>query len=369
MDHSDPLERATRTRERGDTWTDDQFRAAREKDLAERTAAIPSAVIAALSCLLLAALLTSGKIVQIAERQEFGTARDRQLAVADGLDRVANFLSLNRPYDAIQSLRGAGEDIGERVDTIEAVAATTSTTLVPTTSEAPVDGTTSTSSSTTTLPQPVRTVTAATPLRVLVAGDSQAEYLGQAVTTEHPGWSLAVEIDDRISTSLARPDYFNWPAHLAALVADDAPEVVVFFIGANDHQDMLNSAGERLVEGTSDWQEEWTHRLELMLDLFAGGDHRVFWVTQPPMRDNGLDEGIELINAMSAPVVAGRDFVTTVEIWELFGGVAGYQDRLTRAGETIDARVADGVHLTRSAASWVADLVFDEMAEEWVFEP
>jgi len=370
MDHSDPLERATRPREQGTTWTDDQFRAAREKDLAERTAAIPSAVIAALSCLLLAALLTSGKIVQIAERQEFGTTRDRQLAAADGLDRVANFLSLNRPYDAIQSLRGAGEDIGERVDTIEAVAATTSTTLVPTTTTVErIDGTTSTSTSTTTLPEPVRAVTAATPLRVLVAGDSQAEYLGQAVTTEHPGWSLEVEIDDRISTSLARPDYFNWPAHLAALVADEAPEVVVLFIGANDHQDMLSSAGERLVEGTSVWQEEWTHRLELMLDLFAGGDHQVFWVTQPPMRDNELDEGIELINALSAPVVADRDFVSTVEIWELFGGVAGYQDRLTRGGETIDARVGDGVHLTRSAASWVAELVFEAMAEDWVFEP
>ncbi len=369
MERSDPLERATRPRKRGETWTDEQFVAAREVDLSERTAAIPSAVIAALSCLLLAALLTSGKIVEIAQRQEFGEARDRQLAVAEGLDRVANFLSLNRPYDAIRSVRGAGEDVGERVDTIEEVAVSTSTTVAPaTTSEAPSDGTTSTTT-TTTVPVPLRTVGAETPLKVLVAGDSQAEYLGQAITTEHPGWALEVDIDDRISTSLARPDYFNWPAHLASVVADATPEAIVLFIGANDHQDMVDSAGERLVEGTPEWQAEWTHRLELTLDLFAAGDTQVFWVTQPPMRDGGLNDGIQLINSLSQPVVDEREFVTEVDIWDLFGGADGYQDRLTRYGESIDARVDDGVHLTRSAASWVADLVFDEMSEEWDFEP
>ncbi len=370
MERSDPLERATRPRKRGETWTDEQFVAAREADLSERTAAIPSAVIAALSCLLLAALLTSGKIVEIAQRQEFGEARDRQLAVAEGLDRVANLLSLNRPYDTIRSIRGAGEDVGERVDTIAEVALSTSTTVTPTTSsEAPGDSTTSTTTPTTTVAVPLRRVDAETPLKVLVAGDSQAEYLGQAVTTEHPGWALEVDIDDRISTSLARPDYFNWPAHLASVAADDTPEAVVLFIGANDHQDMVDSAGERLVEGTPQWQAEWTHRLELTLDLFAGGNTRIYWVTQPPMRDDGLDDGIELINSLAEPVVATREFVTEVDIWELFGGTNGYQDRLTRDGESIDARVDDGVHLTRSAASWVADLVFAEMSEEWDFEP
>ena len=83
MKHSDPLERATQPRPHGETWTDDQFRDARETDLRERTAAIPSAVISALTCLLLAALLTSAKIVEIAERQPFGPTRDRQVAVAE----------------------------------------------------------------------------------------------------------------------------------------------------------------------------------------------------------------------------------------------------------------------------------------------
>ena len=101
MDTNDPLERAVRPRERGEIWTDEQFRAAREHDLTERTTPVLRAVLAVLGCLLLALLLTSGKVVGIAERQEFGDARDRNLAVAEGIDRAANFLSLNRPYDCL----------------------------------------------------------------------------------------------------------------------------------------------------------------------------------------------------------------------------------------------------------------------------
>ena len=101
MDTNDPLERAVRPRERGEIWTDEQFRAAREHDLTERTTSVRCAVSAVLGCMLLALLLTSGKVVEIAERQEFGDARDRNLAVAEGIDRVANFLSLNRPLSLI----------------------------------------------------------------------------------------------------------------------------------------------------------------------------------------------------------------------------------------------------------------------------
>ena len=221
MEHSESLERATQRRERGPTWEDDQFREARDKDLRQRTSDVRSAVMAAVSCLLLAALLTSGKIVEIAERQEFGDTRDRQLALAEGLDRVANFLSLNRPYDWIREIRGAGDDAAERIDSIDAVAAEAGIDVDP-----PVDGsdddapnavdpepavTSSTSSTTTTTAPPLRAITDGEPLRVFVGGDSQAEYLAQAITTESE-LTLDVVSDHQISTSLARPDFFNWPA-------------------------------------------------------------------------------------------------------------------------------------------------------------
>ena len=363
----EPLARAVRRRERGDTWTDEQFRAAREHDLTERTQPVRSTVLAVLGCLVLAALLTSGKLVEIAERQEFGSARDRNLALAEGVDRLANFLSLNRPYDAIQDVRDANND---RVEVV-AVTTTTTTTVPPTTSAAPTDrsSTTTTTTTTTTLP-PGRDVSDAEPLRVYVTGDSQATYLGQAVTTEGGARALEVTVDDRISTSLARPDYFDWPTRWASVMAEDDPEVVVVFVGANDHQDMADAAGDRLVEGSPEWQAEWQARLRTTLDVLTADDRTVVWVTQPPMRDGGLDEGIELINDLAAEVLADRPQVVSVDIWDLFGGADGYAERLAGPdGEIITARVSDGVHVSRPAASWIADLVFAELDARWTFSP
>ncbi len=53
--------------------------------------------------LLVAALLSSGSLVGLAERQDFGTTRDIVLPVAEGFDRFSSFLSLDRPANALSS--------------------------------------------------------------------------------------------------------------------------------------------------------------------------------------------------------------------------------------------------------------------------
>ena len=374
MDTNDPLERAVRPRERGEIWTDEQFRAAREHDLTERTTPVLRAVLAVLGCLLLALLLTSGKVVEIAERQEFGDARDLNLAVAEGIDRAANFLSLNRPYDALRDLRDANNGRSETVAVVTTTipaTTTTTTTTVPAANDSSSEATTTTTAApaTTTVPAG-RVVTDDAPLRVYVAGDSQATYLGQAIASESGVRSLEVELDDRISTGLARPDYFDWPAQWTNQMVELDPEVVVLFIGANDHQDMVDAAGQRLIEGSEAWRDEWRARLIAALDILTTDNRIVYWVTQPPMRDGALDAGVRVINEVAEEVLAERSEVKAIDIWDLFGGDGAYQDRLAGPdGNTITARISDGVHLSRPAASWVADLVFAELDVRFTFPP
>ncbi len=368
MRYSKNLERATRRPASTKTWTDEQFREARELDLSERTTSSRSVVIAALLSLALAGSLTTAKLVEIAERQPLGAWRDRQLTVAEGADRAANFLSLNRPYDFIQTIRGTGESAGQTVDTIDAVVASTTTTRRPppstTTAAAVPDATTTTT--TTTSPYPIRVATDADPLRLLAAGDSQLEFLGQALSTEGSSRPLAVDVKFRISTGLARPDYFNWPAELLSIIEASDPEAVLLFMGANDHQDMADSDGNRIVRDTPEWEAEWSHRLEITFDLLEADNRHVFWVTQPPMRDSGLDEAMEVLNSLSAPLIESREFVTSIDIWEMFGGDDGFSIRVdSPVGTSTKARVSDGVHLSRSASSWVADLVFNRLDEIW----
>ena len=50
---------------------------------------------------------------------------------------------------------------------------------------------------------------------------------------------ITTRLDSKISSGLARPDYFDWPARLTqAMAGDPRPEAVVFMVGANDDTDL-----------------------------------------------------------------------------------------------------------------------------------
>ncbi len=352
-----------------EAWTDEQFLEARERDLSERTVDARAVVVAALVSLALAALLTSAKLVEIAARQPLGAWRDHQLSVAHGVDRLANFASLNRPYDVIIDIRGSGNAAGRNVETIDEVVATT--TAPATTSTVPAVAVPNTSMATTTTtvsPIPLRTIDSSQPLRVFAAGDSQMEFLSQALSTEGADRALDVQTEFHISTGLSRPDYFNWPAEFVSVLENSNPEAVVLSMGANDHQDMATADGERLVRDSPEWQAEWARRLGLTLDLLEAPGRQVFWVTQPPMRDGRLNDGVTTLNGLAGGIVASREFVTPIDIWDMFGGDSGFSSRVANPdGSLTAARVSDGVHLNRTAASWVAQLIFDAFDDVWKF--
>ncbi len=139
-------------------------------------------------------------------------------------------------------------------------------------------------------------------------------------------------------------------------------------MGANDFQDMMDSAGNRLVRNTPKWQAEWVRRLGVMFDLLKAPGREVFWVTQPPMRDGSLNKAMALLNDLAVPVIAARDFVTPIDIWQMFGGDRGFASRMTGPdGKVATVRVGDGVHLNRTASSWVADLIFQAFDRFWRF--
>ena len=477
--------------------------AAGELDEARPATRIAPMLAAAAVCLGLAAMLVSGKLVEIAERQPLGESRDQWLGLASGLDRAANYLSLNRPYDLILDARGAGSAAGRQVESIDAVAAAIGIDAdlrtvggadgtgaegangvgtasgsddpgsppfdpvpVPTTggpsepedqgdpaapaqpaaggeeSGAPdpaaggeesggpdpavggevpgasdsVDGESGVpdpqSGEGSGVPDPAaggpggaldrsgegplgpdpsggavvspvppgggpeaepvpaqpagRAVTPEVPLRIYVAGDSQATFLGQSLATGRARNLFDVTNGDRISTSLARPDYFNWPAEVVAVAEADDPELIVFFLGANDWQDMRSGEGARLRRGTDEWRKEWSWRLFVTLEALKREHRHVVWVGQPPMRIDWRHEGAEFMNEIAKEVIAGRDDATMIDIWEIFGGDGDYRERVVGPdGEEFRARQDDGVHLRREASEWVADLVVDAAARRW----
>ncbi len=350
-------------------------------------------------CLFVAALLSSGRIVEIAAQQPLGERRDITLDVAQHLDRFANFFSLNRPADLIADVRGvdnAGEtqdDLDELFSVVEESGEEAAEPAGPVTPAPTAPGVTDPeAASDIDKPQtsepatpsdpaptdpgapadpvaaaPVRSIAALAPLRVFVAGDSQADPLASeldsaARAADRP---TAVHNGSRIATGLARPDYFNWPAELSAVAAAEDPDVIIVVIGGNDAQDMQRD-GQYFVVGTSEWAAEYEARVALVMDLVQAEHRRIVWINQPPLRDADDDAAADLINIAITHAASTRPWVRVIDAHAMFAGADGsYVESYTDAdGETFTSRQEDGVHLTRRA-SRVLSGVIEDILSEW----
>ncbi|MDE0216455.1 MAG: DUF459 domain-containing protein [bacterium] len=324
--------------------------------------------LAALLCLVCTALLTSGKLVEIAERQPLGDGRDRWVDIAEAVDRAANFLSLNRPYDLIADRRKLGQDIGERLDTVAEVVEAMEEPgrdQPPEASAASADGDDRDGAAPAEAAAEFFAVSPDRPLRVHVAGDSQADDVGHTLEGVSGGL-FDVTVNSRNSTSLARPDYFNWPAELLKVSIRDDPDVVVLFLGASEWQNMETRDGSVVEPGTPEWLQEWSWRLSVALEILADDDRLVAWVGLPPMRLGWSVAGVPAINEAAAAVIADFPQAVMIDIWDLFGGEA-YTEKVAppAGGEPVRVRMDDGIHLNRTGSSWVSGEVVRAVAAVW----
>ena len=181
-----------------------------------------------MAALVIFCLLASGSLVKAARGQRDSWQRTVSLDAAEVVDRVSNFLSLNRPYDWVnERLCRTDEEPTVRFPP-------TTLPLTPGTS-------------TTTIPP--RVISAEEPLRVQVFGDSQGYNIGyelKSATADNP--LIDADFDAKVSSGLARPDFYNWPARVQeSLVRNDA-DVAVIMVGANDDQSLMSVSGERVAE-------------------------------------------------------------------------------------------------------------------------
>jgi hypothetical protein len=238
----------------------------------------------------------------------------------------------------------------------------TTATTVPSTSSSTVPATT-----TSTIGAWWRPVTAETPLRVWVLGDSLAETAGPALAraAAEAGWLVATT-DAVKGSGLARPDFFDWPLAVAEGLVKRRAEVVVCLIGANDGQ-ALRLSDRSIPFGTPEWDTEYASRVGTLMDLLLSGATRVYWVGVPIMADPGYDGRVQHINVVQRAQADARPGVVFIDGYALFqdeGG--GYATHLPDdLGNPVEVRQPDGVHLTGGGADRLARSVLALMAVEW----
>ncbi len=205
------------------------------------------------------------------------------------------------------------------------------------------------------------------PLRLLVIGDSTLDPVGSALLRRLGDTGVAAGVVDyRVSTGLARPDYFDWPNHLSTLQPELGAEVVVIMLGANDAQAFV--VDNRAVEfGTEEWRAEYRRRVQALLDQLTAGGSWVVWIGQPAMRNDPFDQKMQELNAIYAEVADGHPTARFLDSRPFTtDGDGRYANYLVDAGGgRFQARHTDGVHLTSAGGEHLAPAVIavlDEIA-------
>ena len=202
------------------------------------------------------------------------------------------------------------------------------------------------------------------PLQMYVGGDSISRDLGEGLARITPATLVRIDLDPRPATGLSRPDFFDWAQHLAGVLTESRPDVIVVLFGANDFQN-VEYEGEILDRFGSEWLELYRQRVDRIMTLLGQPGTQTVWVGQPPVREPRLSGGLATLNEVYAERAAEHSQVTYVDAWEFFSDSdGGYVDEI----DGVRLRREDGVHLTVDGGNTLAEAVWDLIGPAWGLE-
>lgn len=202
--------------------------------------------------------------------------------------------------------------------------------------------------------------------RVLVAGDSLSIFLAQALRpllSGRPGTSFTAE--GKVSSGLARPDFFDWEKTMRRLSTTVRPDTVIIMIAANDNKTMTRPDGSRVAFGRPGWKAEYARRVRRLVELSRLGNPRarVTWVGSPVMANPRLNADVAAINAVIRRQIASLPGCRFVDVSRTLADAAGRYTptRPTPRGPRT-TRTRDGVHVTPYGARLLADACLAAMS-------
>lgn len=207
-------------------------------------------------------------------------------------------------------------------------------------------------------PAPAAAAPAAPGKSILVAGDSLSLFLADALRPLLVGRpQTAFASRGKVSSGLARPDFFNWDREMASLAAANHPDTVIIMIATNDNQTMTRPDGAKVAFGRPAWDAEYARRVRRLVELARSANPaaRVFWLGAPVMADPKLNADVAAINAVIARELAAIPGCRFIDVSRTLADAAG---RYAPAQATPDGpratRTKDGVHLTPYGARLLA---------------
>lgn len=204
--------------------------------------------------------------------------------------------------------------------------------------------------------------------KVLVIGDSLSIPLGKQLEdyfSKIPG--IFFKRLGKVSSGLARPDFFDWERTLDKLAATMQPNTVVIMIGTNDNQSLKRGDGATVHFGDKAWDAEYKRRMNRLFELCVQNnpDVKIFWVGAPIMGRPDLTKDVERINNVVRSLCDAKPNCQFIDTWD---ALADEQGRFTNhivdiSGERIRVRANDGVHLSLTGANILAGRCLQTLEE------
>jgi uncharacterized protein len=297
--------------------------------------------------LAIAVLFNSEALVRAGEGMQPGTTRDIVLSVGRPIDDVAGAIGLHLPREGLDLAFGQEDK-------------TASGTELERGSNAILRRNRRKSRQQSfTQPTPTR------PLRVLVTGDSQAEFFGQRLVDQSPPGLLEVETAARNGTGLTNPAFFNWEINARQEVEARDPDAVVMAIGGNDGFNVQTRDGSIYNPGDPGWETEFARRVAVVSSVLSSdGKRPVYWVPPPTARDPEFNR---IFASQNRAVKRATQAVPTLRYVDVYSTLnhGRYSESLKVDGRLVLARQPDGIHFTRDGAIPAARLILAAMAEDY----
>jgi hypothetical protein len=286
----------------------------------------------------------------------FGVFRGVGALLSGGDDGVAD-------ADGDGSVTVVGDDTAV-TDSIVADGATASGAPTDTTTadSAPADSVPADSLPVDTEPVSTGPATAADPAKVFIVGDSDAGTFGPYLQTLLDGTGIVeTQLDYKVSSGLARPDFFDWPAEIDRQLPVVNPDIVVATFGGNDAQGLAVESGEFIigdpVSNEAEWTAEYQARVGAVMDQLTEGGRTLIWVGIPNDDNPEVTARMAIQDRAAKAAAAERPEVTFIDTWKRFSGRDGNWAEFVidpRDGQGKDVRADDGFHLNTTGAEILA---------------
>lgn len=202
------------------------------------------------------------------------------------------------------------------------------------------------------------------PAKVHIVGDSDAGTFGPYLQTLLDNTLIATtSLDYKVSSGLARPDFFNWPDELRATLPEVDPDIVVVTFGGNDSQGLSKPQADLEwvvndpMSNQAEWSAEYQRRVLEVLDILLENDREVVWVGIPNDDNPDVTARLKLQDDAVRAAIAERPDVVFVDTWTRFSGRDGNWAEFVvdpRDGVGKDVRADDGFHLNVTGAEILA---------------